>query len=162
MVSGRSPGVGNGNPLQYSCLENPMDRGAWQAIVHWVSRVGHDLATKPPLCGRCHRENKDPVSGDSGLQLKQLIRNIHKWPKSKIYLCRTRIYLKFLIQKFLNEASVAKEWIKRNWWKWLRIRNTFMFQIQLVQLNILFPKLQINITTIGKSGILIKKIIPIL
>ena len=32
--SGRSPGEGNGNPLQYSCLENPMDRGAWCAIVH--------------------------------------------------------------------------------------------------------------------------------
>ena len=32
--SGRSPGEGNGNPLQYSCLENPMDRGAWQAKVH--------------------------------------------------------------------------------------------------------------------------------
>ena len=31
---GRSPGEGNGNPLQYSCLENPIDRGAWQAIVH--------------------------------------------------------------------------------------------------------------------------------
>ena len=31
---GRSPGEGNGNPLQYSCLENPMDRGAWQAAVH--------------------------------------------------------------------------------------------------------------------------------
>ena len=31
---GRSPGVGNGNPLQYSCLENPMDRGTWQATVH--------------------------------------------------------------------------------------------------------------------------------
>ena len=30
--SGRSPGVGNGNPLQYSCLENPMDTGAWQAL----------------------------------------------------------------------------------------------------------------------------------
>ena len=30
--SGRSPGEGNGNPLQYSCLENPMDRGAWRAI----------------------------------------------------------------------------------------------------------------------------------
>ena len=30
----RSPGVGNGNPLQYSCLEHPMDRGAWQATVH--------------------------------------------------------------------------------------------------------------------------------
>ena len=34
--SGKSPGVGHGNPLQYSCLENPMDRGAWQATVHRV------------------------------------------------------------------------------------------------------------------------------
>ena len=34
--SGRSPGVGNGNPLQYSCLENSMDRTAWQATVHGV------------------------------------------------------------------------------------------------------------------------------
>ena len=33
---GKSPGGGHGNPLQYSCLENPMDRGAWQAIVHRV------------------------------------------------------------------------------------------------------------------------------
>ena len=35
--SGRSPGGGHGNPLQYSCLENPMDRGAWRAIVHGVA-----------------------------------------------------------------------------------------------------------------------------
>ena len=41
--SERSPGGGNGNPLQYSCLGNPMDRRAWQAIVHGV---GHDSATK--------------------------------------------------------------------------------------------------------------------
>ena len=41
---------GNGNPLQYSCLGNLIDRGAWQAIVHGVTRVGHDLATKPPPC----------------------------------------------------------------------------------------------------------------
>ena len=34
---GRSPGEGNGNPFQYSCLENPMDRGAWQATVHGVA-----------------------------------------------------------------------------------------------------------------------------
>ena len=39
--SARSPGVGNGNPLQYPCLENPMDRGAWQAIVRRVT-VRHD------------------------------------------------------------------------------------------------------------------------
>ena len=35
--SGRLPGRGNGNPFQYSCLENPVDRGAWWAIVHGVS-----------------------------------------------------------------------------------------------------------------------------
>ena len=45
-VSGRSPGEGNGNPLQYSCLENLMDRGAWRATVHGVARVRHDSATK--------------------------------------------------------------------------------------------------------------------
>ena len=36
--SGRSPGEGNGNPLQYSCLEKPMDRGAWYSIVHGVAK----------------------------------------------------------------------------------------------------------------------------
>ena len=36
--SGRSPGGGRGNPLQYSCLENPKDRGAWQATVHRVAK----------------------------------------------------------------------------------------------------------------------------
>ena len=44
--SERSPGGDLGNPLQYSCLENPMNRGAWWAMVHRVARVGHDLVTK--------------------------------------------------------------------------------------------------------------------
>ena len=43
---GRSPGEGNGNPLQYSCIGNPMDRGAWRPIVHGVARFRHDLLTK--------------------------------------------------------------------------------------------------------------------
>ena len=45
---GRYPGGGNGNPLQYSSLENPMDRGAWRVRVCGVccKRVGYDLATK--------------------------------------------------------------------------------------------------------------------
>ena len=46
--SGRSPGEGNGNRFQYSCLENPMDRGAWWAKVHGLAKLGHDLVTKPP------------------------------------------------------------------------------------------------------------------
>ena len=37
--SGRSPGEGNGNPLQYSCLENPMDIGAWQSTVYGVAEL---------------------------------------------------------------------------------------------------------------------------
>ena len=40
--SGRSPRGAHGNPLQYSCLENPKDRGAWWAILHEAQRVGHD------------------------------------------------------------------------------------------------------------------------
>ena len=40
---GRSPGEGNGNPLQYSCLENPMDGGAWWATVHGVPKSGTRL-----------------------------------------------------------------------------------------------------------------------
>ena len=39
--SGRSPGGGNGNPLQYSCLGNPRDRGAWGATVHVVAKTEH-------------------------------------------------------------------------------------------------------------------------
>ena len=46
---GRSPRKGNGNPLQYSCLENSMGRGAWRGIVHGIT-VRHDLATEHPPC----------------------------------------------------------------------------------------------------------------
>ena len=44
-VLGRSPGEGNGNPLHYSCLENPMDRGAWWVIVHGVTKSWTRLNT---------------------------------------------------------------------------------------------------------------------
>ena len=44
--SGRSPGKGNGQLFQCSCLGNPMDRGAWQAIAHGVAKVRQNLVTK--------------------------------------------------------------------------------------------------------------------
>ena len=50
--SGRSSGEGNGNPLQFSYLKTSMDTGAWQATVHGVTRIRHDLSdyiTKPPI-----------------------------------------------------------------------------------------------------------------
>ena len=52
--AGRSPGVGNGNPLQYSCLENPMDRGAWRATARGVTQSqtqlsAHSFADYTPL-----------------------------------------------------------------------------------------------------------------
>ena len=48
---GRSSGGGNGNSLQYSCLENPRDRGAWWATVHWVSK-SRSRACKHHTCAR--------------------------------------------------------------------------------------------------------------
>ena len=43
------PWRGNGNPLQFSCVDNSIDRGAWWAAAHEVARVRHNLGTKPPL-----------------------------------------------------------------------------------------------------------------
>ena len=60
----RSPGEGNGYPLQYSCLENPMDRGAWQATVHGVAKTQIDWATEHKfILGSCHGE-----SGGKGMR----------------------------------------------------------------------------------------------
>ena len=67
---GRSPGEGNSSRLQYSCLENPMDRGAWQATVLGVARVRQDLTAKPPVMWT--RVNKKlPVSCLSSSPISQ-------------------------------------------------------------------------------------------
>ena len=57
---GRSPGVGNGNPLQYACLENPMDRGTWQTIVHGVTESNTTEVTEhshTPSKTQCYINN---------------------------------------------------------------------------------------------------------
>ena len=53
---GRYPGEGNGNPVQYSCLENPMDRGAWWATVHGVAES--DMTEQLALSPYKHRETR--------------------------------------------------------------------------------------------------------
>ena len=60
---GRSSGGGHGNPLQYSGLENPMDRGAWQAIVHGSQRVGHQWVTKHTHTGNKKGPQKQEPTG---------------------------------------------------------------------------------------------------
>ena len=52
--SGRSPGRGNGNPLQYSCQDNPMDRGAWWATVHGVAKRQTCLSDRTHTHTRTH------------------------------------------------------------------------------------------------------------
>ena len=59
-----SPGEGNGNPLKYFCLENPKDRGAWQATVYGVTKSWHDLPTK--------KQQKPALLQDLGKCLKIL------------------------------------------------------------------------------------------
>ena len=66
---GRAPGEGNGNPFQYSCLGNPMDRGAWRAAVRGVTKSQAQLSTKqqPPLLGRGFLEGPwSPGCGGQG------------------------------------------------------------------------------------------------
>ena len=72
--SGRSPGRGNGNPLQYSCLENPMDRGAWQAIVHRVTK--------------CQSQLK---------QISTQAPTYVEWINTKVLLCGTENHIQYLV-----------------------------------------------------------------
>ena len=60
--SGRSPGEGNGSPLQYSCLENSMDRGVWQATVHEVRKSRTWLITAQHMCTWPHLRQTFPIS----------------------------------------------------------------------------------------------------
>ena len=69
--SGRSPGGGHGNSLQYSCLENPMDTGAWRATVMWSRRVGPNWAT---FTKHFHPEFKATYTSYKSLFLPQLLK----------------------------------------------------------------------------------------
>ena len=62
---GRSPGEGNGNPLQYSFLENPMDRGAWQATVHSIAKSQTQPSTIDFTDSSVSRSVMSSVQGDS-------------------------------------------------------------------------------------------------
>ena len=97
--SGRSPGKGNGYPLQYSCLENSMDRGAWWATVHGVTKSRTQLSdwtTASPkqehiflrtgYCWRQRNEVNEAVMGQEILQFQYESNNYLQNVKKKIFL----------------------------------------------------------------------------
>ena len=75
--SGRSPGEGNGNPLQYSGLEKPMDRGAWQRTVRRVARVREDLATKLPFHSNLGFSFLESASSSKSLYLSSRVSTVY-------------------------------------------------------------------------------------
>jgi len=103
--SGRSPGEGNGNPLQYSCLENPMGRGAWWAMVHRVAKSLTRL--------KWHRTQEDQLFWHQGPVSWKTVFSWIGWrdgdwfldDSSTLYLLCT-LFLLFLHQFHLSSSSI--------------------------------------------------------
>ena len=85
--SGRSPGGGNGNPFQYSCLENPMDRGAWWATVHGVTKSWTGLNMRAPRRAAAPATKPQLIPG-------QLAGSLRSWTSLCMWTWRAlRMYL---------------------------------------------------------------------
>ena len=87
---GRSPGEGNGNPLQYSSLENPMDRGAWQATVHRVEQSQtwlKQLSMPPEHAGGNHLQKKSITPSWWYTRPHRKIKTKNSWKKCIIKVC---------------------------------------------------------------------------
>ena len=77
---GRSPGGGHGNPLQYSCLVNPMDRGAWQATVHGVVRSWTQLKRlSMHTCSKANQKNPTSQKGSPLAEKGEFIDTNNSW-----------------------------------------------------------------------------------
>ena len=108
--SGRSPGEGNSNPLPYSCLENPMDRGAWQATVHGVTRVGLNLSTSP------HTEWS---KSERGKQISYI--NAYVWNLEKLYkwaYLQSRNRDTNVENKCMDTKGEKRRWGELGGWDW--------------------------------------------
>ena len=95
--SGRFPGVGNGSPLQYSCLENPMDRGAWWVIVHGVSKSGTQLS----VCARAHTHTHTHTHTHSAMPYIPMTYSFNNWS----------LYLLFLFAYFISSLHPLSLWL---------------------------------------------------
>ena len=104
---GRSPGEGNGNPLQYSCLENPMDRRAWQGLkrvgYNWVTNT---LIASKPLTNRLRKPCFPGSKSTTSLIIPQvLIISFHKRLRSDIKDCAFSWFLGSLTLTVMSENT---------------------------------------------------------
>ena len=119
----RYPGGGNGNPLQYSCLENRMDRGAWWATVHGVIRVRHDSTNSSVQSPSCVRLFVTPwtaarqasLSFTNFWRLLTLMSIELVMPSNHLILCcplllRTSIFPSIMV--FSSESALRIRWPK--------------------------------------------------
>ena len=103
--SGRSPGEGNGNPLQHSCLENPMDRGAWRAVVHGVTKSWKRLSNEH---FHFQRHSGSPIS--LLLHGISFLWHYSSWKSKKNHLARCLALVLFKLLRFtLLRAAI-------HWW----------------------------------------------
>ena len=106
--SGRSHGEGNGNPLQYSCLENPVDRGAWQATVHRVAELDMAEHSTTAKSGG-HSDASRGLLGKYCLQMEAFVKvwvevSVMKWAISfKESLIKTSHFLDSRV--YLRDAA---------------------------------------------------------
>ena len=125
--SGRSPGEGNGNPLQYSCLENSMDRGAWQATVHVSSKESDMTKQINSNSNKFLSPSSFPVTPFHlpcvavSAQIKQeTTQIITDYGSEKItwasgYLVWGTFCLLFIVFEY-NSDSTHTDWSEMEWW----------------------------------------------
>ena len=108
--SERSPGVGNGNPLQYSCLRNPMDRGVWWATVHGVTKVLGMTERLKQRLSKGYLHIPAVVEGFSWPRLPAVVIVIH--------------WLFFLCRRATGWCSWIWWWWRWRWWSKLEALHT--------------------------------------
>ena len=111
--SERTSGEGSGNPLQYSCLRNRVDKGAWRARVHGVTRVGYDLATKQlqPLPFRKEILLFSPINREKTAVFVCFTNVCHSkssFSQKKVYLYMTCLFTKIQVHKLLTSVPKLK------------------------------------------------------
>ena len=112
--SGRYPGGGYGNPLQYSCLENPMDRGAWWATVHRVtqSQTQRKQLSMQKMIGKRDRKRRQKIGVEFFLITEYVSYTLILWiprPKTMWYHCPTSIPFVLWISINVNYGLIRRK-----------------------------------------------------